>query len=386
MFRPQIQKTRVLVFMAVVSLILVYISSNSTVIHTANGFEEKLIASEIMESALKVLKAEVKNNKNIIDNTIYIDIDPNTTGLIFKEDSPIRSSIGDLEAKQTVLKPNFAALVVDNLIKAGVNSGDTIAIGMTGSMPGANIAVLSACKAMGLQTVTISSVGSSTWGATDPNFTWLDMENILIENKIFSQKSIAASMGGKGDCLRRSGKRGGKEAREIVRLAALRNRIPLIDYVLPIEEQNVSKSIDQRVKLYSKFVNSLDDYTAFINVGGGVTNVGVGGKTKIPKPGFLTPELILEMNPRKSIIKNFARLGVPSVHISHIPELVRGVIPFGSQKLLTGQGRLYKDEKYNLIVASFSLVVLLSLVFGIGIYSHQQIKKRMQSYEPESIL
>ena len=92
------------------------------------------------------------------------------------------------------------------------------------------------------------------------------------------------------------------------------------------------------------------------------------------------------MNPRKSIIKNFARLGVPSVHISHIPELVRGVIPFGSQKLMTGQGRLYKDEKYNLIVASFLLVILLCLVVGIGIYSHQQIKRRMQSYEPESIL
>ena len=85
----------------------------------------------------------MKNNKNIIDNTIYIDIDPNTTGLIFKEDSPIRSSIGDLEAKQTVLKPNFAALVVDNF-KSRVNRGDTVAIGMTGSMPGANIAVPSA--------------------------------------------------------------------------------------------------------------------------------------------------------------------------------------------------------------------------------------------------
>ena len=48
-------------------------------------------------------------------------------------------------------------------------------------------------------------------------------------------------MGGKGDCLRRSGKRGGKEAREIVRLAALRNKIPLIDYVLPIEEQKCIK-------------------------------------------------------------------------------------------------------------------------------------------------
>ena len=228
MFRPQIQRTRVLVSMATISLFMVYISINSTVTYTAEGFEQKLEASKIMESALKVLKIEVKENKEIKDNTIYIDIDPNTTGLIFKEDSPIRSSVGDLDAKQTVLKPNFAAVVVDYLIQAGINPGDTVAIGMTGSMPGANIAVLSACKAMGVFTVNISSVGSSTWGATDPNFTWLDMETVLIENKIFYNKSIAASMGGKGDCLRRSGKRGGKEARKIVKHAVKRNNIPLI--------------------------------------------------------------------------------------------------------------------------------------------------------------
>ena len=94
MFRPQIQKTRVLVAMAFFGLSMVYWASNSTVIHTAVGYEEKILASEIMESALKVLKKEVKGR----DFTIYRDIDPNTTGLIFKEDSPIRSSSGDLEA------------------------------------------------------------------------------------------------------------------------------------------------------------------------------------------------------------------------------------------------------------------------------------------------
>lgn len=386
MFRPQIQKTRVLVIMALISLLLVYIVTNSVVTHTADGFNEKLVASEIMESALKVLKAEVKENKNIRDNTIYIDIDPNKTGLIFKEDSPIRSSIGDLEAKQTVLKPNFAAVVIDHLIKAGVGYGDTVAVGMTGSMPGANIAVLSACKAMGIHTISISSVGSSTWGATDPNFTWLDMENILVESGIFSQKSIAASMGGKGDCLRRTGRRGGREARAIVKRAANRNGIPLIDYVLSIEEQNVTKSINKRLKLYSDIMENFKHYSAFINVGGGVTNVGVGGKTKLPKPGYLSSELILDMNPRNSIMKKFAKAGIPSVHISHISELVRDIIPFGGEKLITGQGRLYKEERYNLIIASIALVVLLGLVIGIGIYSHEQIKKRMQSYEPESIL
>ena len=382
MFRPQIQKTRVLISMAIFSLFMVYLATESTVIHTAVGFEEKQRASEIMELALKVLKNEVKSR----DITIYIDIDPNTTGLIFKEDSPIRSSIGDLEAKQTVLKPNFAAVVIDYLLQAGVSSGDTVAVGMTGSMPGANIAVLSACKAMGVYTVNITSVGSSTWGATDPNFTWLDMETVLVDSGIFTQKSIAASMGGKGDCLRRSGKRGGKAGRKIVKRAATRNGISLLEYVLPIEDKNVSKSINQRIELYSDVQGDLKNYNAFINVGGGVTNVGVGGKKKFPKPGFLSPEAIFEMNPQNSIIRNFAEVGVPTIHISHISQLVKGIIPFGSEKLKTGQGRLYKEERYNLLIASIALILSLGLVIGIGIYSHKQIKKRMQSYEPESIL
>ena len=383
MFRPQIQKTRVLVSMAMFSLFMVYLATESTVIHTAEGFEAKQSASQIMESALNVLKYEIRDVRG---KTIYVDIDPNYTGLIFKEDSPIRSSIGDLEAKQTVLKPNFAAVVIDHIIQAGISSGDTVAVGMTGSMPGANIAVLSACKAMDVHTVVITSVGSSTWGATDPDFTWLDMESVLLDSGIFNQKSIAASMGGKGDCLRRSGKRGGKAGRTIVKRAANRNGIPLIEYVLPIEEQNVSKSISKRIELYSHVQGGLENYDAFINVGGGVTNVGVGGKKKFPQPGFLSPESILEMNPRNSLIRNFAQVNVPVIHISHISHLVKDIIPFGSEKLKTGQGRLYKEERYNLLIASIALILSLGIVIGIGIYSHEQIKKRMQSYEPESIL
>lgn len=382
MFRPQIQKTRVLVFMAFFSLMMVYIASNSIVTHTSEGFEEKKLASEIMELGLKVLKKEVKAR----DITIFDDIDPNYTGLIFKDDTPIRTSPGDLESKQTVLKPNFAALVVGQFLDAGLVAGDTVAVGMTGSMPGANIAVLSACKAMDLYPVSIVSVGSSTWGATDPNFTWLDMETVLVKEGVFNQKSIAASMGGKGDCLRRNGKRGGKEGRQLVKRAANRNGIPIIDYVLPIEDKNVSKSINHRIKIYTDERNTLQNYSAFINVGGGVTNIGVSGKKKISKAGFLSPEMVLEMNPRNSIIRKFAKLGVPVVHISHIPQLVKGVIPFGSEKLETGQGRLYKEERYNLLIASIALVLSLGLVISVGIYSHEQIKKRMQSYEPESTL
>ena len=71
---------------------------------------------------------------------------------------------------------------------------------------------------------------------------------------------------------------------------------------------------------------------------------------------------------------------------SFVATLIIKLSWFGSDKLETGQGRLYSEERYNLLIASIALMLLLGLVVGIGIYSHEQIKKRMQSYEPESIL
>ena len=59
MFRPQIQKTRVLIGLAVISLLMVYMSSKSTVTDIALGYEYKLKSAQIMDDALMVLKKEV---------------------------------------------------------------------------------------------------------------------------------------------------------------------------------------------------------------------------------------------------------------------------------------------------------------------------------------
>ena len=140
MFRPVIQKTRTLIFMAIVNLILVYWVYNSIVIEKSLNYEEKITASKTMKNALLVLKDYVQT----LDLPLFKSIDPNLTGLILKEESLIRSSNGKLEDKQATLKPNFAAFMVEKLIKVGVENGDTIAVCLTGSNPGANIALYSA--------------------------------------------------------------------------------------------------------------------------------------------------------------------------------------------------------------------------------------------------
>ena len=81
----------------------------------------------------------------------------------------------------------------------GLQDGDSIAVSMTGSLPGANIAMLSACKSMGLNPVILSSVGSSSWGANKENLTWAHMEEHLYEKKLIDFQSLAISIGGEND-------------------------------------------------------------------------------------------------------------------------------------------------------------------------------------------
>ena len=361
---------------------MVYLSFNSTVIHKSRGYEAKIKATKIMSNAIKSLKAYGKTEKNVI---IYKDIDPNFTGLIFKDDTKLKTGPGDLESKQTTLKPNFSALIVDLLIQAGVEIGDTIAVGMTGSMPGANIALYSACESLGVFPVVISSIGASMWGATDTNYTWLDMESHLFEENIISTRSIASSLGGVGDCLRKGGNFGGEESRRIAEKSIIRNGVNKIQYKVSRESKNLSNSIKQRMELYSKF-DGLKSYSAYVNIGGGVASIGVGGGDKISKSGVLFPANIDNYNLNNSVVREFAVRNIPIVHILKIQNLVKDVIPWGGKNLPIGEGKLFYDKRYNLLVTVIALLLSLGSVIAVGIVSHRQIKKRMNTFEPESII
>ena len=127
MFRPQIQKTWVVLLVAIFSIMMVYFALANITYYETVGFQDKIEAAKIMKEALSVLKKEVK--KQYPDVPILEDIDPNLTGLIFnRPKSPMTTYSGDLKSKQTVLKPNFSALIVDLFLQAKLSKGDTFAI------------------------------------------------------------------------------------------------------------------------------------------------------------------------------------------------------------------------------------------------------------------
>ncbi|MCF7903331.1 MAG: poly-gamma-glutamate system protein, partial [Candidatus Marinimicrobia bacterium] len=137
MFRPAIQQTRVLVVMALMAVGLFYLASSVAVEHVATDYDLKVRAAQRMQRAMTILKNERMAAAVFIDDVN----DPNHTGLIGRQSSFITTDEGDLDSKISVLDPNVAAIMVDLLRQAGVGAGDTLAVTVSGSMPGANLAV-----------------------------------------------------------------------------------------------------------------------------------------------------------------------------------------------------------------------------------------------------
>tara|TARA_Y100001960_G_scaffold289773_1_gene329876 strand:+ start:1459 stop:2952 length:1494 start_codon:yes stop_codon:yes gene_type:complete len=348
MFRPSIQKTKVLVFIALINLILFYMVSNSVITEKTTNHDQKIKAATDMKVALSKLKKYGKN----LDLVISSGRDPFNTRMIFSnsESSPLVTDLGKYEAKATVLKPNFSALVIHEFEKANLQKGDTVAISMTGSMPGANLAVLLACEAMELEYVSISSLGASTSGATDMNLSWPKMEKILFEDSLISHVSNKFTYGGRADYLKKGSSYrklyGGDEKRNLLD-SLMQSIYPDKDlnelfllYGLSVNEiendtsaKILKTSINNRINLYESECSreNLSCYKAYINIGGGVASFGYKGKKKLKGHyGFVAPNFIREILPssrskRPSVMVKFAEEDIPTISFVEIEKLINQV-------------------------------------------------------------
>ncbi len=222
-------------FAALTLLALVYVERGRGVVPSP-WHEEMLRASETSAQAARHLK------RQRLERGVFVDSvnDPAQTALIGQEYTQITTDRGYLEAKLVSTNPNFAAVVVDMLHELEIERGDCLALAMTGSFPALNLSALAAVETLGARPVLISSVGASNFGATDPYFTWLDMESEVNRQGILTTRSIAASMGGGQDAGRGLSPKG----RELLRAAIERNG------VRPLSAPRLEDAIRQRIELY----------------------------------------------------------------------------------------------------------------------------------------
>ena len=375
-FIPAIQKTSTLVFLSLLSLVCFLIAINTRTIDVSGSYEQKVQAAELMKKGMDVLKG------SRMESGVFIDIenDPNETGLVGSPFSLITTDEGDLDSKLTTLDPNLSAGIVDLMVQLNLSSKDTVALLMTGSMPGANIAVLTACKALGIYPISITSVGASQWGANQVDFTWLDMEKILFENDLIPTKSIAASIGGRNDMGRLLSPAG----RNIIIDNIKYHDIPII------RKDRLAENIEHRMDIFSG-IKKISNYKAVINVGGGVASLGTSFNLRLLPPGVVIRSDISNIGRPggiEGVLSKFLNSNVPGLHILNIRPLTEQFkMPFAPIPIPEiGSGSLYADERYNIWVAALCLLVVSGSVFSVGLHSKRKIKEHLLQHEPDSLL
>jgi hypothetical protein len=346
-WRPRAVSRPALILIALISLSGLVVVERWKVRNQEPYFAEKTAAAKLAQDAFAVIKAARLEVGPPIDRFV----DPSESGLIGLPMSPATSVWGEAAAKQTSVNPNFAAVMVDMLKEAGVEEGDVVAIGVSGSFPALNICTYAACETLKCKAIVISGASASQWGANVPALLWPDMERLLRrrgirepilnedgepkldadgkptyrEQGLFSIKSVACSIGGNQD----RGEGLNEEGLKLVMASIQRNGLtPFRADAPPIsaegdvvanKQADFTANVDERMRLYQEAAEG-QPIKAYINVGGGTVSVGKSVGKAMFKPGVnrRPPRHVREID---GVMPRFINQNVPVIHVVHVNTL-----------------------------------------------------------------
>jgi poly-gamma-glutamate system protein len=356
---------------AALSAAVIALESRLVPYRRSSLYDTMTSAASLMESAGNAVRGRRLELGIAIDTAA----DPNSTGYIGVEYSGMTTSLGDLAAKRTTANPGMAALMVALLDEAGVEPGDRIAIGASGSFPAATIATLAAARAMGLEAALIVSLGSSSWGSNIPGYPYLAMHEAA--RPVLGYDILALSLGGDGD----SG--GGMDDEARARLLSAIDRSGL--YAIDAAED--AGAVRRRMELYDNFANG-KRYAAFVNIGGATANVGSGSGALTLEPGVNRPpsEAVSEL---PGAAFGMAARGVPVVNVLDIRALALEYglpwdpVPF--PRIGDSPVYLVRDERVyarNLLVLALAYALSLTL---IGLLARRPSTRRSRQAAGDSL-
>lgn len=313
-----------------------------------------IAASETMNRAITALRVCA------LDREISIDAreDFNRTGLIGPEQSPITTSLGHLEAKRTTANPNFAGLIAKLLKEAGVRRGDAVAVGASSSFPALVIASLCAVAALEAKPVMIASLGASNWGATNPDFTLLEMLDCLRPARILDVRPIALAVGGEID----NGSDMSEEGRLLLAEKIRRTGIPFL------QEPDLAANVAARLRLYEENAAPWP-IKAYINVGGSWANMGTDSSILNLKPG-LTEVSTIPPPGKRGVIQEMASRKVPVIHLLFVRGLAdRYGLPWDPVPLpQAGEGSLFlTSPRTPWLPAALAGSYVVFMIIGLAI-------------------
>lgn len=349
-WRPKAVSRTALVLIGFTALVGLIVVESVKVERLQPHYDEKMQATELAAEAYDVIyDARMERGYNI-DQTM----DLTESGVLGLAMSDVTSLAGDVTAKRTSINPNFAAVAVQMLHDAGVEKGDVIAIGVSGSFPGINACVYAAVETMELVPIIMTSGAASQWGANLPDLLWMDMERILAEEGVFTSRAIAASIGGFED----RGLGLSKEGLQMIEDGIERNGLP------KLQAESFEDAVEERMEMYEKRAGN-QPIKAYINVGAGTVSVGrtLGKNMFAPGLNMTPPDRIRQTD---GIMPRFILRGVPVIHFAQIADIAEQngmpVPPLAPP--IPGEANVFQAIDYSKILAACVLGLLTLMLYG----------------------
>jgi poly-gamma-glutamate system protein len=293
---------------------------------------ERVEAARLMARALVGIKALRQD----LDLPIDPALDPNGTGIIGAEFTPLTTSLGEVDAKRTSANPAFAAALVRYFRAAGLASGDLVAVGGSGSFPALLLASLCASRALDLEPIVIYSVGASMYGANLPGFTFADMLERLRRDGVLPYRLAAISPGGDEDA---GGgvllDEGGRTLLDETRRTAVR----------VVQGGSLTERIADRLRIYGE-ASAGRPIRCFVNVGGSDASWGNTEASLSVRNGLVATWPAMPTSPTRGLVFEFAERGVRVVHLLFVRGLAReNGLPFDPVPLPPiGEGDVYSSR------------------------------------------
>ena len=350
-----------LIIIIVIAFLFTYIN-RKTVKHSY--YNEQILAYEKMVE----LSNAVKNYKYERNIPIY-DYDYFQTGLLGEEYNEYTTSLGHLESKRTSTNPDMAALVLKMFKDVGLERGDNVAVGLSGSFPALNIAVISAGEVLGLNLNIISSFGSSTYGTNHRDLTFPEILDLLNKDGLTKYYSGMVSLGGDNDTAE-------EKPEEIIN--PIIDRYKNLGFNLQIEEDYL-ENIKEKIQFYEE-----DEIDCYVAVGGNLTFLGLSEADLANRQGILDSGNLrsTSFSEENGLIQYFLSKNIPTIHLLNVRKIVTDYgLPFDPTNWIEkGQSNIYFETEYNKIVPLITIIgSFLYLIYSnkerFSIYGNNSQKK-----------
>ena len=363
--RLSIAQLLLLIWMLVIVLAL--LSNVAFAKESKHPYHDKMIeASTLTQSCFDSIKQyKIQNDIPIVKQ------DKLQTGIIGVNLSSITTTEGVLQAKRTTCNPNWSAVIIDYFYKANLKSGDEVVFVFSSSFPGLNIAALSAAQVFGLKTAVMISIGASSYGATDTEFTFFDMFVHLKASGLLKGKVDCVSFGGSSD----TGESFHDEedlfietnrTKEEIK-ASIRARVEA-QGVNFIYQPDFSTNIDKRLEYLTQIVPNAK---FLLNVGGSSVGIGLSSEAYIDT-GFQDPTTKITSKLSKfdankdnyGLIQHFLIKQIPVASMLNIRGLAAdyGIAYDPDVMPEIGEAGVYTVKQGRIMIAVITIVVSVVVV------------------------